>query len=106
MISVSVGWQLYERTGDAWSLGLVGVFELAPVLFLMVLAGNMADRYPRRNISIFAHSMLTIAAAGLAYVSWSNAPTPVIYALLMLVGTSRAFASPSVNTILPQLLER
>ncbi|MEO8678319.1 MAG: MFS transporter [Vicinamibacterales bacterium] len=105
MISVAVGWQLYERTGEAWALGLVGVAELTPVLLLMVLAGNMADRYPRRNIGIFAHSMLTVAAAGLAYVSWSNAPTAVIYALLFLVGTSRAFASPSVNTILPQLLE-
>jgi hypothetical protein len=30
-LSVAVGWQLYERTGSAWSLGLVGAFELAPV---------------------------------------------------------------------------
>ncbi len=105
MISVAVGWQLYERTGDAWALGLVGAVELTPVLLLMVVAGNAADRFPRRNVGIFAHSILTIAAAGLAYVSWSNAPTLVIYSLLFLVGTARAFAAPSVNTILPQLLE-
>jgi MFS family permease len=104
MINVSVGWLLYERTGDAWSLGLVGVFELAPVLFLMVFAGNAADRYPRRNIGIFAHSVLTVAATGLAILSYSNGPTWAIYALLALIGTARAFASPSVNTILPQLL--
>ena len=59
MINVAVGWQLYERTGDAWALGLVGVAELTPVLFLMVVAGNAADRYPRRNIGIFAHAVLT-----------------------------------------------
>ena len=35
MISVAVGWQLYERTGDPWALGLVGAVELAPVLFLI-----------------------------------------------------------------------
>lgn len=104
MINVTVGWLLYERTGDAWSLGLVGVFELAPVLFLMVFAGNAADRYPRRNIGIFAHTMLTCAATGLALVSWLNGPTWAIYALLAMIGTARAFASPSVNTILPQLL--
>ena len=104
MINVAVGWLLYERTGDAWALGLVGVAELAPVLFLMVIAGNAADRYPRRNIGIFAHTVLTFAALGLTYVSWSNGPTWMIYALLMLIGTARAFASPSVNTILPQLL--
>jgi len=66
MINVAVGWQLYERTGDAWALGLVGVAELTPVLFLMVVAGNAADRYPRRNIGIFAHTVLTLAATGLA----------------------------------------
>jgi MFS family permease len=104
MINVAVGWQLYERTGDPWSLGLVGVVELTPVLFLMVMAGNAADRYPRRNIGIFAHTVLTLAAAGLALLSWLDGPTWAIYSLLFMVGTARAFASPSVNTILPQLL--
>ena len=104
MINVAVGWLLYERTGDAWSLGLVGVAELTPVLFLMVIAGNAADRYPRRNIGIFAHAVLTVAASGLALLSWLDGPTWAIYALLFMVGTARAFASPSVNTILPQLL--
>lgn len=104
MINVAVGWLLYERTGDAWSLGLVGVAELTPVLLLMVIAGNAADRYPRRNIGIFAHAVLTLAATGLALMSWLDGPTWVIYALLFGIGTARAFASPSVNTILPQLL--
>lgn len=104
MINVAVGWHLYERTGDAWSLGLVGVVELAPVLLLMVVAGNAADRYPRRNIAIFAHALVAIAAAGLAVVSWLDGPVAAIYVLLLLIGTGRAFASPSVSTILPQLL--
>jgi MFS family permease len=105
MINVAVGWLLYERTADAWALGFVGIAELAPVLFLMVIAGNAADRYPRRNIGIFAHTVLTCAALGLTMLSWLNGPTWAIYALLVMIGTARAFASPSVNTILPQLLE-
>lgn len=104
MINVAVGWLLYERTGEAWSLGLVGLAELTPVLFLMVIAGNAADRYPRRNIGIFAHAVLAFAAVGLALLSWGEGPTWAIYSLLFLIGTARAFASPSVNTILPQLL--
>jgi MFS family permease len=104
MINVAVGWQLYERTGDAWSLGLVGVVELAPVLLLMVVAGNAADRYPRRDVAIFAHGLVAIAAIGLALVSVLQGPTIAIYSLLALIGTARAFASPSVSTILPQLL--
>jgi MFS family permease len=104
MINVAVGWLLYERTGNAWALGLVGAVELAPILFLMVAAGNAADRFPRRTIGIAAHSLLTVAAAGLAIVSAQDGPTWLIYALLALVGTARAFSAPAVNTILPQLL--
>ncbi len=104
MINVAVGWLLYERTGNAWALGLVGAVELAPILFLMVAAGNAADRFPRRNIGIAAHSLLTLAAAGLAVVAAQDGPTWVIYSLLALVGTARAFSAPAVGTILPQLL--
>jgi MFS family permease len=104
MINVAVGWLLYERTASAWALGLVGLVELSPALFLMVPAGNAADRYPRRNIGIVAHTLLAGAAAGLALVSWLEGPTWAIYACLAVVGTARSFSSPSVNTILPQLL--
>lgn len=104
MINVAVGWLLYERTGDPWALGFVGAVELAPALFLMIPAGNIADRYPRRNIAIFAHLVLVSASVGLTTVSWTNGPTWAIYALLAVVGTGRSFSSPSVNTILPQLL--
>jgi predicted MFS family arabinose efflux permease len=104
MINVAVGWDLYERTGDPWSLGLVGVVELAPVLLLIVVAGNAADRYPRRHVAVFAHGLVAIAAVGLALVSQRQGPTLAIYLLLALIGTGRAFASPSVSTILPQLL--
>src|SRR4029450_12999990 len=99
MINVAVGRPLYERTGDPWSLGLVGVAELTPVLFLMVAAGNAADRYPRRNIGIFAHLLLVCVSLGLATLSWLDGPTWGIYALLAVVGAARAFSSPSVSTI-------
>ncbi len=103
-LTVSVGWYLYDRTGSAWSLGLVGLFELAPVLVLMLPAGHMADRFPRRNVAMFAHSLLAVAALGLALVSATDGPIELIYLLLLVVGTARAFASPSVSTLLPQLL--
>lgn len=104
MINVAVGWLLYERTGSAWALGLIGLVELAPALFLMVPAGNAADRFPRRNVGIAAHAVLAAAAAGLSLTSWLDGPTWAIYVCLAVVGIGRSFSSPSVNTILPQLL--
>lgn len=104
IVSVTVGYQLYERTNDPWSLGLVGVFELLPVLLLMVPAGNAADRFPRRTVAMLAHLLLALAALGLAAVASRGAPVELIYGLLVVVGTARAFSSPSVQTLLPQLL--
>jgi len=105
IVNVAVGWELYERTGSAWSLGLVGLFELAPVLFFMIPAGNAADRFARRNIAMLAQSVTCIAAFGLMAVSWFEGPVHLIYALLILVGASRAFSAPAIGTILPQLLK-
>jgi len=105
IINVAVGWELYERTGSAWSLGLVGLFELAPVLFLMIPAGNAADRFPRRNIAMAAQTLTCLASFGLMALSWLNGPVHLIYAMLMMVGAARAFSSPAIVTILPQLLK-
>jgi MFS family permease len=104
IVSVAVGWQLYERTGQAWALGLVGLFEATPVLLFMVAAGHAADRFPRRTVAMVAHAGLAIAAAGLALLARLEGPLPLVYAMIVLVGMGRAFAAPSVNTILPQLL--
>jgi MFS family permease len=105
IVSVTVGWELYERTHDAWALGLVGVFTLAPSLLLMLPAGNAADRYPRRNLALFAAFLTGIASLSLTAVSWTNGPVWLIYAILVLFGAARAIASPASGSILPQLLE-
>jgi MFS family permease len=106
ILSISIGWELYERTGSALSLGLVGAFELTPVLLLMVFAGNAADRYPRRNIVVVAQAVLILTALGFAYLSATKGPVSAFYLLLLLVGSVRAFSSPAFMTILPQLISK
>ncbi len=41
---VAVGWQMYELTGSAWDLGLVGLYQFLPALLLTLVAGYVADR--------------------------------------------------------------
>ena len=106
IISVAIGWELYERTGDPWALGLVGLFEVLPVFLLMIPAGNAADRFPRRNVGIVAYSLLSLSALGLTWISWSQAPVELVYGLLVVIGGARSFASPSVESILPQIIDR
>ncbi|MGE4063480.1 MAG: MFS transporter [Rhodospirillaceae bacterium] len=106
ILNVTVGWELYERTGSAWALGLIGLFELAPVLFLTIPAGNVADRYPRRNIVMCAQALFVLAALGLGLLSYGRGPVEAIYAFLVLVGVARTFSQAASSTILPQILPK
>ncbi len=104
MLSVSVGWHLYELTGSAWALGLVGAVEVLPVFLLMPLTGTAADRLPRRRVAAVAHAAIAVATLGLAYLTAQGAGVSAFYLLLALIGAGRAFAVPAVQTILPRLL--
>ena len=50
MQAVAVGWQVYSITGKALDLGLVGLAQFLPGIFLFLIAGHTADRFPRRRI--------------------------------------------------------
>jgi MFS family permease len=104
IVTVAVGWDLYERTGDPLALGLVGLATVAPAMVLMLPAGTVSDRLPRRNVSIAAHALLALAALGLALVTRLDGPIALVYALIVVSGIGRAFAQPSTTTLLAQLL--
>lgn len=104
ILSVSIGWHLYERTASPWALGLVGATELLPVFLLVPITGAVADRFPRRRVAVLAHLLLAVATALMAWATAAATSVTPIYLLLVAVGTARAFAMPAVQTILPRLL--
>lgn len=105
VVSVAVGWELYERTGDPLSLGLVGAAQVAPAVLLMLLAGSVTDRFSRRNVALISATFMAAAAGGLALVSWTRGPVELIYLLLVIGGAARTFSVPAVNSMLAHLLK-
>jgi len=100
-----VGWEVYERTGSAWHLGLVGLVQIVPILGLALWAGQLADLVDRRRIASFTQVILCAAALGLALISrhreWGLVP---LYAMLVLVGMARAFQTPALQALMPSLV--
>ena len=43
--AVAIGWQVYDLTGSAFDLGMVGLVQFLPTLLLVFVAGHAADRY-------------------------------------------------------------
>ncbi len=104
MRTTTVSWEVYERTGSAFSLGLIGLVMAAPVLLLALPAGVLADRFSRRVILLIAMSGLAICGGGLAIASATAAPLWCTYLLLMLTGTFRALGWPAMSAYVTQLV--
>ncbi|MFN8421710.1 MAG: MFS transporter [Anaerolineae bacterium] len=102
MVSVGVGWELYERTNDAFALGLVGLVQIIPVLLFSVLGGYIADRYNRRWVTLISQVVLILCSLALTALSLMRGPLPLIYTVLALIGTARAFNNPAESALTPQ----
>ena len=105
MLMVAIGWQMYELTGSAWDLGLVGLFQFAPVLLLTLVAGDAADRFPRHWI-IAAAVAAQLLAAGLlldgTVRGWLS--RDLMLGVSVLLGAARAFQMPAQQSLIPLLV--
>ncbi len=71
MLAVAVAWQIYEWTGSATALGLIGFLHAIPLLVLTLPAGYLADRFNRKWIlcgALFVSSCLSLLLA--AITAW------------------------------------
>ncbi|MEO6036453.1 MAG: MFS transporter, partial [Verrucomicrobiota bacterium] len=66
MLTVAVGWELYERTHSSLNLGLVGLMQFLPMILMTLPAGHVADTRSRKHIIVTMQAVLTAASIGLA----------------------------------------
>ncbi|MCX7889142.1 MAG: MFS transporter [Rhodobacteraceae bacterium] len=107
VISVAVGWQVYDITRNPLDLGLVGLAQFAPAIALVLVTGSAADRHDRKRIvALCLGAEIACAAALLALTLQGNARVWPILAVLLGFGTARAFFGPASQAILPNLVAR
>jgi MFS family permease len=100
--TVAVGWQIYQLTGSAFDLGMVGLVQFIPSALLVFAAGHAADRYDRKHvlqICLFAEGLTAALLAWGTFAGWLTAPA--IFAALALLGIAEAFESPAGAALLP-----
>jgi MFS family permease len=105
IISVSMGWQVYDITRDPLYLGFVGLAQFMPPLLLVLVTGLVADRFNRRLIMGLCLLLEAICALGFLIFTWSNSSTVwPVFGILVLLGTARAFLNPASDALAPNLL--
>ncbi|MBY4592116.1 MULTISPECIES: MFS transporter [Rhizobium] len=105
IVSVAVGWQMYDQTGKAIYLGLIGLVQFLPSLLLMLVTGSVADRYNRRAIAALCSLVSALCTLVLLIMTVMGTFTPLpVFAVLLIFGIERAFMSPAVQSLAPNLV--
>lgn len=103
--AVAVAWQVYELTGSALDLGLVGLMQFIPRLVLLPFVGDLADRLDRRRLVAAAQGAQALAMGVLAGLTLSGAiGRELIFLLLVIMGAARSFEMPTTQALLPALV--
>src|SRR5262245_10617473 len=100
--AVVIGWQIYDITGSAFDLGMVGLVQFVPTALLVFVAGHAADRFERKRVVQLCQLAETLTALFLAvstYAGWLDAVQ--IYIATFIIGIAGAFESPATSALLP-----
>lgn len=105
IMSVAIAWQIYDMTGEALLLGLVGLSLFLPALVFILVTGFVADRFNRRVVMAVCFSLeLLCALSFLAVVGAGTHEVWPIFLILVVLGTVRAFAAPAAQSLAPNLV--
>jgi MFS family permease len=107
MQTVAVGWQVYEVTRDPLDLGLVGLSQFLPFVLLILPAGHVADSHDRRRVLAACFALECLCAVLLlGFAAHGLESARPVFAVMVLFGVARAFAMPTGQALLPNLVTR
>lgn len=107
IVSVAVGWQIYDLTRDPFLLGLVGLVQFAPSLMLVLVTGSVADRYNRRLVMAGCIAVEVLCALALLVLAFEHYfGVTSIFIVLGVLGIARAFVSPAVQSLVVNLVPK
>jgi MFS family permease len=105
IISVAVGWQMYDVTKSTLYLGLIGLVQFLPSLVLILVTGSVIDRHNRRAIVSICLAVSALCSAALLLITLTGTFSPLpVFVILTTFGIERAFMNPAVSSLSPNLV--
>jgi len=105
IVTVAVGWYVYQLTRDPLDLGYIGLAQFAPSLALFLVAGYVLDKYDRRMtivVSNIIHLAVVLLLLGVLFSNWGGVKT--ILLILVIHGIARTFFHTAAQAILPNIV--
>ena len=105
MLMLAIGWHMYDLTGSAWDLGLVGLFQFAPALFMTLLAGQVVDRVHRaRLVALCQAAQVGVALVLVLATVQGEATRALLLGLSLVLGGLRPFQMSAQQALAPLLV--
>lgn len=104
---VAVPYQIYQITGSTLAVGLLGMVQFVPTLFVSLAGGAVADAVDRRKLLALTQVGLAFTAVGLAWNAGLDAP--MVWPLYVLSGVNASLSAidlPTRAATLPALVGR
>ncbi len=105
MTALAISLQVYDITGSPFSVGLVGLFSLVPLVVFGLYGGAIADTVDRRKLGLASaagSAVLSMALAGAAFAGFHR--VWFLYAIVALQAVCAALNSPARSSMIPRLL--
>jgi ENTS family enterobactin (siderophore) exporter len=107
LTNVAVGLQVYDLTRSTFSVGLVGLFAVVPLVVLGLLGGSLVDAFDRRRIALVASTgSWAVAVAVMTQAFAELGSVWLLYGLVAAQNACFAVTSPARTAIVPNLLAR
>ena len=102
---VALPYQIFVISHSPALVGLLGLFELGPMVVVSLLGGALADRVDRRRVLAVAQVGVIAAAAALAVAAFGGHPSVLLILILggFLAGSS-ALDAVTRSAIIPGVL--
>ncbi|MFF8835002.1 MFS transporter [Streptomyces sp. NPDC015130] len=105
MTALAVSLQVYDITRSPFSVGLVGLFSLVPLVVFGLYGGAVADTVDRRKLglaSALGSAVLSVALAGAAFAGFHQ--VWFLYGIVALQAVCAALNAPARSSMIPRLL--
>ena len=107
LLNFTMGWLLFDLTGQERDLAFLGIAIAVPALALNVVGGVLADRFePKVLVAVAQSTSATVVALLAVMVMLGRVEPAHVLIAAVLIGTVQAFDQPSRSSIFPRLVQR
>ena len=105
MTSVAVGLQVWDITHSSFMVGLVGLFQLVPLVGFGLYGGTLSDAFDRRLVGTVSAAGLWLCSVGFlaqALMGWQS--VGALYVIVAIQSAFFAVGNPARQAIIPRIV--